>query len=266
MKEFNIPIVIFTYKRPSHTQKLLDAIKKVNPKTIYIVADGPKNKKEAIKTQEVTSVVNSKKWASNIYIYISKKNLGLRRRVASGLDWVFENTDTAIILEDDLIPDKSFFYFCEEMLDKYKNNHQIVSIAGYNKKEKVSIKESYYFSKYVESWGWATWRRAWDLYDDKMQNWPQLKNTSWLSQQLNNPILVKYWKQIFNRVYSSKINSWAYRWMYSSFINSGLTIVPKSNLIEYHGYGEGATHTKYSRAVIPVGKLNFPITHPNKVS
>jgi hypothetical protein len=195
----------------------------------------------------------------------SDVNLGCKKRVASGLDWVFQECEEAIILEDDCLPDITFFPFCEELLDKYRNNNMIMAVSGGNFQIKPCSHNSYYFSRYTQIWGWATWQRAWKHYDMNMQLWPLLRDEGWLKNIFMYSSDVKYWEKIFQKCYEGKIDTWDYMWTYSCWINSGLTIIPNSNLVSNIGFGTEATHTKnktHNFLTSSAEKVFFPLKNP----
>jgi hypothetical protein len=262
------PIVLIIYHRPKLTAKVINSLREVKPSKIFVVADGPKNRFDEKLCQETRALIKLINWKCKIYKNYAHRNLGVRKRVVSGLDWVFSKVSRAIIIEDDLEIDKSFYKFCSEMLEKYKDEEKIISIAGNNFLfGKYNLTKSYLFSRYVYSTGWATWKRAWKLYDNTMTKWPSLRETSWLHDILGNRVMELYWKKIFDMTYAEKVDSWAYRWTYSSFLCNGLTITPKLDLVAHIGYGEQATHTKRRDRIagMKTAKMNFPLIHPKKI-
>ncbi len=262
------PIVLIIYNRSYLTKKIIDVLRNIKPKTIYVIADGPKDDTDFGKCRQARNEVEKIDWNCTIHKRYSKINNGLRRNMVNGLDWVFKSVDRAIILEDDLTIDESFFKFCDELLEKYKDSDEIISISGNNFQfGKTKIKESYYFSKYVHSWGWATWRRGWKLYDDSMKDWLVISKDKSFQNYFQNIFSVMYWKQIFKLVYQGEINSWAYIWSYTAFKNQKLTIIPKVNLVSNTGYGKQATHTffKIRTMGMKTEKINFPLKHPNNI-
>lgn len=264
----DIPVVLIMYHRPDMTAKVISSLRDVKPSEIFVIADGPKNPADAENCKKTRGLIDSIDWKCKIYKNYSSKNLGLRERVVSGLNWVFTKVDKAIILEDDLSIDKSFYRFCAEMLYKYKDNKKIISITGDNFLfGKYKTKDSYFFSKYTYSWGWATWRRAWKLYDDTMHDWPELKKHKTFKNILRGYVAKAYWTKIFDLTYQRKINSWAYCWTYTSFARNMLTIVPSYNLVSNIGFGSGATHTSLRSNVfgIPISTMDFPMRHPKEV-
>lgn len=262
------PVVLIIYHRPQMTEKVIDSLREVKPSQIFVIADGPKDKEDAGKCKETRELIKSIDWKCKIEKNYSSTNLGLRKRVISGLNWVFSKVDRAVILEDDLVIDKSFYSFCEEMLEKYKNNEKIISISGNNFLfDRYNVKDSYFFSRHIYSWGWATWRRAWKLYDDTMSDWPKVKSKNILNDRLEGWVKMAYWKMIFDMTYERKINSWAYAWTYTALVNNKLTIVPSLNLVSNIGTGQGATHTSIKSRVlnVPIKRIDFPLKHPEVV-
>ena len=162
--------------------------------------------------------------------FIKKKynntNLGCRVSVRKGIDWFFKYNNFGIILEDDCLPNKSFFDFCFKMNLIYKNKKKIFSISGSNFYNK-NINYDYFYTKYNHGWGWATWRRAWKNYDDKLIYWTKLKNSKNWKSLHKNSIERRYWEKIIENVKKRKIDSWAYVWTYSMWYHDGITVVPK---------------------------------------
>jgi len=262
------PVVLIVYKRPSLTQQVLASIGKVRPNRLFVIGDGPRidQQGEAEKVAEVHRLIEQIDWECEILTQYAQDNLGLRRRVASGLDWVFNHVDRAIILEDDCVPDQSFFYYCEELLERYCDDRRIMVISGDNfQSGRKRTPYSYYFSRYNHCWGWATWQRSWSLYDDNLKLWPAIRDGGWLHDVLDgDKRAVKYWSDIFEGVYSGRIDSWAYRWTLACWANAGLTALPSINLVENIGFGLEATHTTRagSRSKGSAHSLEFPLSHP----
>ena len=257
------PIIFIIFNRPDITKIVFKSIREAKPKKLYIIADGPRENKlnEKETCEETRDIATSVDWDCEVIKDFSPTNLGCRDRVSSGITNAFSHFDRAIILEDDCLPHPTFFQFCEEMLEKYKDNESIMSISGDNFLfEKSSIiKESYYFSKFPYIWGWATWKRSWDKYDNEMKGWPDMKNENLINHG---------WTKKFDAVYENKINSWATVWTFSCLKNSGLTIVPQINLISNIGFGNQATHTKIKTitANMPTKEIKFPLKHPASIT
>ena len=253
------PVVIFVYNRKKETKILLNRLARLKPKNIIIIFDGPKdNKEDKKKCAEVQKIVKNISWKCKKKYIGSKQNLGLKKRVTSGLNLVFDSYDRAIILEDDCIPNKSFFLFCEFFLDKFKNNKKIAGITG-NNFQKEKIKETFYYSKFSSIWGWATWSRVWKTYDLEIKFWKRFKNSTNWKNYFENKKEWKFWTEIFDKVYKNEINSWAYSNQLCNWYHDRLTIVPKNNLIKNIGFSSNATNTKkVNKDYLPkVEKLNL---------
>jgi hypothetical protein len=271
---FNLttPVVFIIFNRPDTTRRVFEEIRKAKPKKLYIIADGPRdNNTEDDELCEYTrEVVEKVDWDCVVHKNYSKINLGTRARPSSGLEWVFSKTDDAIILEDDCLPHPFFFAYCQNLLEHHRNNHNVNMISGSNFISKYSNKNySYYFSVFHHFWGWATWKRSWELFDLEMKSWPELKRSKLLYQIIPDNKSAKYWETLFDEVYTGKINSsWDYQWYYSSWKNKNLAIIPSVNLISNIGFGQEATHTKnpnHIRANIQLEDIQFPLIHPPRV-
>lgn len=263
------PVVIIIYKRIDNLEEICSTLRKVKPKNILIISDGAKIKSDIHLINEVRSKLESLiDWKCNIHKNYAATNLGLKERFSSGISWVFSIVDRAIFIEDDCIPDPTFFRFCDELLEKYKDDKRIMTISGNNfQYGKNPITESYYFSRYPHIWGWATWKRALKHYDPDLNDWPTRRKTNWLHDVTHNFVSSKYWQYIFDKVYEGKINTWDYQLTYACFANNGLNIIPSHNLVTNVGYDNSATNTKVrSRAMGQLSTpIDFPLVHPRGI-
>ena len=247
MDNFETPIVFIIFNRPDTTQKVFEEIKKIKSPKLFIIADGPrKNRKDDEQNCEKTRrIINNIDWECEVLKNYSDVNLGCGRRVSSGLDWVFQHCEEAIILEDDCVPSQAFFRFCQELLIRYKYDTRIMHISGSRfNTERIRNNDSYIFSRHGHIWGWATWKRAWQLNDHDMKLWPQFRDEGWVSDLYDNKEEVKINIRALNECYSGKIDTWDYQWAFTLLSNSGLSIIPKENLIKNIGVGEDSTHVK----------------------
>lgn len=241
--KFDTPIVLIIFNRYESIKKVIDSLREIKPSEIYVIADGPRENKENeyLLCEQTRKAIDEIDWEANIYKNYSNKNLGCRDRIYSGLNWVFDNVEKAIILEDDCVPNREFFNYAEQMLDFYENDERIFSIEGTNVcGEWKSNENSYHFSKYAALWGWATWKRAWSKIDLNFKSYQENK------KKLRSKLSFSQYKTfdiIFRKTKNHEINSWGYAWIYSILINDGLTVVPSRNLIKNIGFGENATHT-----------------------
>ena len=266
--QLQTPVALFIFKRPDTTQKVFETIRAVKPVELLLVADGPRPEREGEREKclDTRAVVSQIDWDCKVLRNYSDINLGCGKRVSSGLDWVFEQVDEAIILEDDCVPDQSFFQFCEELLALYREDERIFSISGQNIQLRSPIKDSYYFSRYPHCWGWATWRRAWQHYDFDMQLWPQAKESRLLDDILLDSGIVNHWTKIFQAMYEKQIDTWDFQWTFACWLQSSLNIHAGVNLVSNIGFGAEATHTiqditEFSQ--IARQKINFPLKHPS---
>lgn len=238
------PVVILLFNRPSLTEIVFDSIRKAKPKKLLVVADGPRFPEEEEKCQKARAVIEKVDWDCNVLTNYSEENLGCKRRVSSGLNWVFSEVEEAIIVEDDCLPTPSFFYFCQTLLKYYRHDQRIMHIASNNFQFNQSrTPYSYYFSKYSHIWGWATWRRAWQYYDVEMKTWPEYQKLDLLSSVCEDTYEQKYWLNSFNQVFDGSIDTWDLQWLYTCWCQSGLSIHPNSTLVSNIGFGVDATHT-----------------------
>jgi hypothetical protein len=209
-------------------------------------------------------------WPGVVQTNLAATNLGCRERVISGLNWAFSLVEEAIILEDDCLPDPSFFQFCDELLAKYRGDPRVAAISGSNLvAEHIKTEDSYYFSQLGGIWGWATWRSEWEQYDGNITNWPSVKRDGSLSEIFPNPKTVKYWTNIFDMVYEKRgPDTWDYQWLYLRLITNALSIVPRVNLVRNIGFGNDATHTSEEdiRLSPVASSISFPLRHPSSLT
>jgi len=268
---FSTPILFLIFNRPEKTRMVLEQISRIRPEKLYIAADGPRdnNQNDVVSCRETRAVLDSISWNCEIITRFQPKNLGCRLAVSSAIDWFFSKEEEGIILEDDIMPSLSFFHFCKELLEKYRDNHEVMQICGFSFLEKVRpLKESYYFSKYGPIWGWASWRRAWQKYDVHMKSWPEVLKNGAYKSFCENDQEAEWRCDLFNRIYKKEIDTWDFQWVYAKLILGGLSIIPKWNLINNIGFCEDATHTKIFRKKYQnmfVYKKKIQFKHPSMV-
>ena len=173
---FHTPVALVVFNRPQTTRKVFDAISKARPAKLLIVADGPRANMpgEDDLCASVPTIVQAVSWPCEVSTNYAADNLGCQERMVSGLDWVFSLVEEAIILEDDCLPNASFFPFCEQLLARYRGDSRVAAISGTNLLENyANTADSYYFSRLGGIWGWATWRSEWKRYDRYLKCWPE---------------------------------------------------------------------------------------------
>ena len=268
--QINTAVAFFIFNREDVTQKVFNEIARAKPPKLLVVGDGPRAhiQGDLERVTNTRSIIDKVDWSCEVITNFSDQNMGCRDRVSSGLDWVFNQVDEAIILEDDCLPNPSFFQFCEELLIKYRNNDAIGMISGDNFQfGEMRGNESYYFSEYFHIWGWASWSRAWKDYDVQMVDWPEFRNKGWKpSLNLSHQQWIG-WKKNLEGTYSRNINTWDHQWTFANWRKNKLCILPMVNLISNLGFGPEATHTRGSSifANIESREIGFPLSHPESI-
>lgn len=266
------PILFLVFNRPDTTRDVFQAIRAARPPRLYIAADGarPDRSGERERSEEVRRTATAVDWPCEVRTLFRDRNLGCKLAVSGGISWFFEQEEEGIILEDDVLPDASFFPFCEELLDRYRFNPEIMMVSGdYFRGVDPGARASYFFSRYTHIWGWASWRRAWSRYDRDMKQWPALRNTDFLARVCDgDPGCSRHWTAAFDAVHAGQIDTWDYQWLFCSFVNSGLSVLPTRNLVRNIGFTGEATHTTDAAAWVgrlPVHSMDFPLRHPEGI-
>ncbi len=234
------PILLIIFNRPSTTRKVLDVLRQVQPRQLFIAADGPRADHPDDEKCNLTRAVVDEMvdWPCDVHKNYAEVNMGCGPRPATAITWFFENVEQGIILEDDCVPHPSFFRFCEELLEYYKDNECVMHIGGNNfQYGRKRGDASYYFSTFTHNWGWATWRRAWKFFDFDV-----------VPLETRNHI-------------------WDFQWLKSMRRNQGIAILPNVTLVSNIGFGADATHGHGMPpyANLPVEPMVFPLLHPNKI-
>lgn len=260
-------VLFLVFNRPETTRQVFDAIRHAKPPRLYVAADGPRASRagETQRAEQVRQIATAIDWPCEVKTLFREKNLGCKHAVSSGISWFFEHEEQGIILEDDCLPSQTFFWYCEELLNKYKEDNRIFHIDGCNfTGERYSGETDYDFSRYALIWGWATWRRAWKTYDINLHSLFELQRFGVLRGYFGKKIIEKYW---LNNLYQTKagFDTWDYQWIATVWAQNGLVIRPAKNLIKNIGFDIDATHTK-SRSVLFEKMKNedfsFPLKHP----
>jgi len=268
--QFATPILFVIFNRPNNTRQVFEAIRKIKPAKLYIAADGARRNKvgEDKLCAETRKVVENIDWACEVKRKYSDVNLGCEIGVSSAITWFFENVEQGIILEDDCLPDLSFFNFCQELLERYKDVDKVKIISGSNLHfGKKYGEESYFFSSLPTVWGWATWRRAWDLFDLEMEGLEEYISSNKMYELFKDRKMVDFWSNHFRHVKYKNIDTWDAQWLYAILKNKGVGIMPNVNLISNIGFGKGSTHTKEVDTPlnkIPLEKISTLI-HPKSI-
>jgi hypothetical protein len=266
-------VLFIVFNRPGTTRLVFDAIRAAKPPRLYVAADGFRVDKlgEKERCEEVKRISTSVDWPCELMTLFRDENLGCKFGPANAIDWFFEHEEEGIILEDDVLPLPSFFSFCDQLLERYHYNEQIMMISGCNLiAKRFRPIESYSFIRHTHIWGWATWRRAWSYFDVSMQSWPAWKAEGGLLKVVNgDPLIESSWANVFDAVLEGRIDAWDYQWTYACWRFGGLSVLSEFNLTRNIGFGDDATHTvmqppKCVTESIPQ-EVSFPLTHPNEI-
>ena len=256
-----LPVLLLVFNRPNETKQVFEEIKKYQPDKLFISCDGAreKDRNNQNKVKEILSNIN---WNCDVKYNYSDINKGCKEAVSSGITWFFSNVKEGIILEDDCLPSKSFFAYCESLIKKYRENKKIFMISGFSP-VRINIEEDYIFSKQTLVWGWATWADRWETYDIEMVKLDQIKNNLEIPNKKQRKDTYK--KLLIQR--EKQINTWDNQLQYTLLQQKSLSIIPKKSLIQNIGFSNEATHTvlEYDVAKVKRHDLKFPLNHPKKV-
>jgi hypothetical protein len=263
------PVVMLTYARPDTTRRVLDVVREVRPPRLLVVADAPRpdEPEEQERFERTRALFSTVDWECEISANVADRHLGLTERIETGLDWAFEQVPEAIVLEDDCVPDPTFFAFCDALLDRYRESDEVMSICGTNYLfDRIDPPDGYYLSRYFHSGAWASWRRAWRLYDPELSRWPGLKEGEWLAERAGaGSHSVSYWSHNFDRA-RRKRDAWDCAWSFATWANDAVHAIPNVNLITNVGFREDATNTRPEHRGafndVPTEPIEFPLSHP----
>ena len=264
-----IPVLFLVFNRPETTARVFQSIRQARPRRLYVAADGPRPQvpTDAARCAATRAIATAVDWDCTVTTLFRTRNLGCRMAVSSGITWFFQQVEEGIILEDDTLPVPDFFPFCAALLDYYRDDPRVMHIGGANYQLGARPSDgSYYFSVFNHIWGWATWRRAWRLYDAAMVGLGALKRNRVLERIFPDPSSQAYWLTAFEKTARAEIDTWDYQWTMTIWNNSGLAVLPGANLVTNIGFGPDATHTTGNNqlASLPVGDPGA-LRHPRRV-
>lgn len=260
--EFDTPILFLIFNRPEETKTTFQSIRNIRPYKLYVAADGPRLSKKGEdelcrKTREILVQID---WECEIKTLFRSENLGCRNAVSSAITWFFENEPEGIIIEDDCVADTTFYTYCKVMLEKYRDNEQVMHISGTNYQNGILRGDgSYYFSRIPHIWGWATWRRAWAKYDINMTKLPEFIYKNEIVKIFDNKRAQREYVRILKKVYYGG-NTWDFQWAFSCFIRDAYCVTPNVNLIQNIGFGESSTHIAMKNDPLSK-KISFSLTN-----
>ena len=247
----------------------MEAIRQAKPPRLYFACDGARNEGEKARCAKVRSLVELVDWPCEVFTRFSEVNLGVKMGEASAMSWFWENEEMGIVLEDDTYPAQSFFWYCEELLFRFKDDDRVWAIMGNNlmTEWKAPNDDSYYFSThgYGAYWGWAGWRRVWKKYDVDMKAWPDVKAAGTIMGHFISKAEMNEAYHVFENTWNGNIRSWDYQFDFGRVTEHGVNIIPNVNLIRNIGFGAEGTHTVNEndrRNKSHLLELKVPLTHP----
>lgn len=264
----DVPVLLIAFNRPDVTAVVFEAIRAAAPTRLYVAADGPRaGRGEEERCAATRAIATSVDWDCTVQTLFQEANLGCRRGVQAALDWFFQHEEAGIVLEDDCLPDPTFFPFAAELLERFKDDNRVMMVSGhYYAGDAFEPTTSYTFSRHTHIWGWASWRRAWREYDAELAGWPKRRASGWLEQVLGGDrAAVVHWTDVFDRMHAGQIDTWDYAWTYSVWQAGGLSAQTTVNLVSNIGFGPEATHTADAGAWqsrLPTTPATFPLNHP----
>lgn len=272
-KDFTVPVALFNFNRPRMTRQVFEVVRKIKPKRLLLVADGPRasTPEDVELCEEVRAVFDQIDWDCEVSRNFADTNMGSFKRNSSGLNWVFDTVEEAIIIEDDCIPSESFFRYCAELLDRYRNDRRVGIISGSNFGfPRVGRKnDSYFFSAYAFSWGWASWRRTWKSVDLSMSWWEPVAGRELLRSVFPKNEESEYWYELYERIRLGKQNNaWDNQMFLSSLRHTQCCVIPQKNMVSNIGYGVDGTNCKDENSPFQNLKkydMVFPMIHPIEV-
>jgi ADP-heptose:LPS heptosyltransferase len=267
---FNTPVLYLIFNRPDVTRITFERLRELKPSKLYVAADGARAHKpgEAALCEQTRAIIKDVDWPCEVKTLFRDQNLGCGNAVSDAITWFFKEEERGIIIEDDCLPDLSFFQYCEELLEKYKNDERVFHIGGVNFQNGQKRGEGdYYFSAVAHVWGWASWRRAWNKYKFDIPQLDKFISEDKLGKYFDNKIIKNHWTKTFVNIEKHETDTWDHQWTYCIYNNGGLSIIPNQNMVSNIGFGADATHTTTSNqyANIVPKPIQFPLKHPKEV-
>ncbi|MFA6200191.1 MAG: nucleotide-diphospho-sugar transferase [Bacteroidales bacterium] len=268
--QFTTPILVIIFNRPNLVQGLFNELKKQKPKQLFVFCDGARKDKlgEIELLQQSKSIFETQiDWNCDLNTNYLEDNKGAGRAIASAIKWFFENVDQGIILEEDCLPHQDFFPYCEELLQRYKEDKRVIFIGGNNFQKRKVSQYSYYFSSYPHIWGWAAWKKTIEGYSFDIDDISKKEIRQILKRYFDSWHEREYWYDRFKLVKNNRINSWDYQLMFNIWRKNGVAIIPVVNLVKNVGFDKNSIHCKNKNDISANLTLNniLPLNHPNHI-
>jgi hypothetical protein len=262
------PILLIGFNRPELLSRIIDRLREVQPAQVFLAVDGPRAHilEDADRVKDTQDCAAQLDWDCTVQTLFRDTNVGCGQAVSGAITWFFEHVVEGIIIEDDILPDPTFFSYSAELLDRYRDDERVIGISGssYLPPDVAPTDHSYRFSIIPNIWGWATWRDRWERYRFDIAGWRQELPTSRLWQLTNrSPWAFAFWSAHFDLMARHQIDTWDLQWVAAAMRTHGVTATPNVNLVENIGWGEGSTHTQtVPDHLQPVQPMVFPLRHP----
>jgi hypothetical protein len=266
----DIPVLLIIFNRPDKTRRVVDRLREVRPRRVFVAADGPREDppQDVEACLAARRVVEQIDWPCDVLTCFQQGNLGCKRGPETAISWFLSQVPDGIILEDDCLPTADLFPYCAELLERYAADDDVMMISGYNPMETApDTRSSYLFSRTAQTWGWATWRRAWQHYDPGMADWPSRAAQRAVRTRMSAAEF-RVTRRLFDRVHAGSLDAWDFAWAFAMHRRGGLCALPTGNMIANIGFDQDATHTRNAWAAearTPVHPLAFPLLHPASV-
>lgn len=263
------PVLMIVFRRPHTTRQVFDAVRAARPAQLFIACNAPSDERPAEQdaVAEVRRIVAAVDWPCEVHHLYREHQLPAKLSISSAIDWFFEQVPAGIVLEDDCLPDASFFPYCSELLERFRDDRRIGMISGDNFQFGARRGNgSYYFSRYAHIWGWASWADRWrEGMDLDMERWPELAQR--LLALFPDRLERAYWRHVFSAVHRGRIDTWDYQWFFAQLAYHRLCVIPQHNLVSNLGFEASATNTrnKTSAAAVPRAALALPLVHPAEI-
>lgn len=265
------PVLLLAFNRPDTTRRVLEAIAQAKPRQLFVASDGPRASHSTdaeLVAQTRREVAEAVTWDCELHTLYREENQGLKQGVIGAIDWFFEHVPEGIILEDDCVPHPDFFPYCEELLERFRDDERVWAIQGDNSaKARLGGTASYSFIPYALIWGWATWRRAWQHLDRDLEQWRKIRSTPEVKKIFPDRIERRLRSEALDGLLANPESTWDYQWSFTVSLHRGLTTIPRKNLVSNVGWGRpDATHTKGTgqRQDAPTFSI-LPLVHPSRV-
>ncbi len=265
-------VLLAVFNRPDQTRRVFDAIRAARPKRLFVTADGPRPhvQGDAARCEETRRIATAVDWDCQVVTRFGATNLGVKQALSAGISWFFDQVEDGIILEDDCLPDATFFSFCAELLACYRDDEKIMQISGSNflPAGTITPQNSYYCTAINDIWGWATWRRAWRHFDLDMPGYARFRSEGRIQSYFGDRAIADWMQSYFDEAElyrdNERIGIWSSAWSYAMCREGGYTLAPSHNLVANIGIEGDATNSGASFRLYdqyPVRSIG-PLQHP----